>query len=111
MDHITYDDFKKVEIKIGKIISAEAIEGSDKLLKLKVDFAEAEPRQIISGIAKKVSSPEVLIGKELPFATNLQPRMIFNHESNGMILAVSDEQDRFSLLEATSEVTPGSHVS
>lgn len=111
MSHITYDDFKKVEMRVGRILSAEAIEGSEKLLKLKVDFGEAEPRQIISGIAKKVPSPEFLVGKQLPFATNLEPRIIFGHESNGMILAVSDDQDRFSLLEAPSEITPGSQVS
>ena len=48
---ITYDDFKKVEIKIGKILSAEKVEGADKLIRLEVDLAESEPRQIISGIA------------------------------------------------------------
>ncbi len=111
MEHITIDDFKKVEIKIGKVISVEKVEGSEKLLKLMVDFSEASPRQIISGIAQKVENLEWLIGKEFPFATNLAPRTIFGLESNGMILAVSDTEGRFALLTASSEVTPGSRIS
>lgn len=108
---ISYDDFKKVEIKIGKVLEASPVEGSEKLLKLIVDFSEAIPRQIISGIALKVPSPEYLVGKEFPFATNLEPRKIFGHESNGMIMAVSDTNDGFALLQTTSEVIPGSQVS
>jgi len=84
---ISYDDFKRVEMTVGKILSAEPIEGSDKLLKLSVDFAEGTPRQIVSGISKYFSDPKTLIGKHVAFVTNLAPRPLMGLESNGMILA------------------------
>ncbi|MCX6723984.1 MAG: methionine--tRNA ligase [Candidatus Staskawiczbacteria bacterium] len=87
MDIITFDEFKKVDIRIGKIISTERVEGSDKLLKLQVDFGE-EKRQVIAGIGK-VYEPESLIGKECPFAFNLEPRSLKGLESQGMILCAS----------------------
>src|SRR5689334_6991370 len=95
---ITYDEFKKVEIRAGKILSAEKIEGSGKLLKLSVDFAEkdeagaAKPRQIVSGILKWFPDPAVLIGRTCMFVTNLEPRSLMGLESNGMLFALSDEE-------------------
>jgi len=86
---ITYDDFKKVEIRAGKILSAEKIPDTDKLLKLSVDFAEAAPRQIISGISGFFPDPTTLVGKTCMFVTNLEPRIIKGHESNGMLFAIS----------------------
>ncbi len=106
--YIEYDDFKKVQIKVGEILSAEPVEGSEKLLKLKVKFGEEE-RQILSGIAKFVSSEE-LVGKKVPFVTNLKPRSMMGLESNGMILAVSDAEN-FSLLNINSEIQSGTDVS
>lgn len=137
MDTISFDDFKKVEIRIGKIISAERIEGSDKLLKLQVDFGlsaealakegptsdfdtvETNPpspkasagtvrRQIIAGIGK-IYAPEALIGKECPFAYNLAPRMLKGLESQGMILCSSDNGNPV-LLHPDKEIPPGSLV-
>ena len=130
MDIITFDDFKKLEIRIGKIISAERVEGSDKLLKLQVDFgAESmeiktmdqeegnEPikkdaipirRQIIAGIAQ-FYAPETLIGKECPFAYNLAPRVLKGLESQGMILCPSDDSGP-ALLHPDKEVQPGSVI-
>jgi len=105
---ISFEDFKKIEIKIGEIISAEEVEGSEKLLKLKVSFG-SEERQIISGIKNYFESPNSLIGKKCPFVVNLEPRVIFDLESQGMILCASDENN-FSLLEATSPIDPGSPV-
>ncbi len=107
--YIEYDDFKKVEIRIGEIVSAEPVEGSEKLLRLIVRFGEEE-RQILSGIAKW-KSPEDLVGKKVPFVTNLKPRSMMGLESNGMILAVNDADQNFSLLEVDSSVASGSHVS
>lgn len=109
---ISIEDFKKIEIKIGHIIKAENIEGSDKLLKLSVDFGEEVPRQVLSGIAKYFTNPEELVGKKCAFATNLEPRKMMGLESQGMILAVSNdgEQSFFSLLETKGNVTPGSAV-
>jgi methionine--tRNA ligase beta chain len=109
---ITIDDFKKVEIKIGKILSAEKVPETDKLLKLSVDFSEALPRQIISGIATFFPNPEAmqgLIGKKATFVTNLEPRMIKGLESQGMLLALG-EGETFSLLVPTKDVAVGSLV-
>jgi methionyl-tRNA synthetase len=107
--HIEYDDFKKVQIQVGEIMSAEPVEGSEKLLKLKVKFGEEE-RQILSGIAKHISC-EQLIGMKIPFVTNLKPRMMMGLESNGMILAAIDSDQNFSLLEIDSKIASGTHVS
>ena len=127
MEQISFDDFVKVEIRIGKILTAEKIEGSDKLLKLSVDFGtetiplrtedETEPpktetkpiiRQIIAGIAQYYA-PEALIGKECPFAYNLAPRVLKGLESQGMILCPSDPSGP-ALLHPNKEVHPGSLV-
>lgn len=107
--HIEYEDFKKVQIQVGEIISAEPVEGSEKLLKLKVKFNEEE-RQILSGIAKFIS-PEQLLGMKIPFVTNLKPRMMMGLESNGMILAAIDGEQNFSLLQVDLKVASGTHVS
>ncbi len=107
--YIEYDDFKKVQIQIGEIIEAEPVEGSEKLLKLKVKFHEEE-RQILSGIAKYIS-PEDLIGLKVPFVTNLKPRMMMGFESNGMILASIDSEQNFSLLQVDKKIASGTQVS
>ena len=104
---ITFEDFKKLDIRIGKVLTAEKIEGTDKLLKLEVDFSD-EKRQIVSGIAE-FYQPEDLIGKEFPFVINLEPRVLRGVESNGMIMAVSVD-GRAVLLEPKEEVPPGSIV-
>lgn len=106
---ITIDDLKKVEIRIGQIKSATPVEGSEKLLILKVDFGNEE-RQIVSGIAKYYS-PESLIDKKVPFVTNLEPRKLMGHESNGMIFAAKDSADHFSLLDVSPEIENGTHIS
>ena len=106
---INFDDFKKVEIKIGEIVEVEQIEGSEKLLKLKVSFGEEE-RQILSGIKNFYEDPQVLVGKKVPFVTNLEPRKMMGFESQGMILAVLDG-DNFSLLEANPQISSGAQVS
>lgn len=107
---INYDEFKKVEIKIGEILSVEKVEGADKLVKLEVDLAEEEPRQIVSGIALYFEDIQELKGKKCTFVTNLEPRTIFGVESNGMIFAVSDEDGNFSLLEPNDKIAKGTLV-
>ena len=107
MDKITYDDFAKVEVRVGKILSAEKIPDTDKLLKLSVDFAEGTPRQIVSGISLYFPDCAVLVGKKCMFVTNLAPRTIKGHESNGMLFAVSTEDGKFSLLEPGSDIPEG----
>jgi methionine--tRNA ligase beta chain len=113
METISFEDFIKLEIKIGKIFSAEKVDGSDKLLKLSVDFGKNEAgevitRQIIAGIGK-IYAPEALVGKECPFAYNLAPRMLKGLESQGMILCPSDEGSPV-LLHPDKEIAPGSQV-
>ena len=107
MTMISYDDFAKVEIRAGKILSAEKIPDTDKLLKLMVDFAEPAPRQIISGISMYFPDPIVLVGKTCMFVANLEPRTIRGFESNGMLFAVSTPEGAFSLLEPNSTVPAG----
>jgi methionyl-tRNA synthetase len=105
---ISIDDFAKVEMRVGTILSAEPVEGSEKLLKLSVDFGEASPRQVLSGIAKWIA-PESLVGQQRPFVTNLAPRPIMGLESQAMILAAKTE-DGFALLAPTAPVSPGTKL-
>lgn len=107
MEPISIEDFKKVEITIGEIMSAEKIEGSDKLLKLKVSFGNEE-RQVLSGISAYFRDPAELVGKRVAFATNLAPRMMMGLESQAMILASGGGEEPLSLL--TSTATPGSKI-
>lgn len=113
--NISIEDFSKLDIRIGKIISAEKIEGTDKLLRLEVDFGpakqdslEREVRQIVSGIAQ-VYAPESLIGKQCPFIVNLERRVIRGLESQGMILAVMFEEKPV-LLHPEKDVREGSKI-
>lgn len=105
---ISIDEFKKAEMRVGEVRSAERVEGSDKLLKLSVNFGDHD-RQVVSGIGKYVQ-PEETIGKKFAFATNLEPRAIMGLESQAMILAVGgDGETPFAILEAPG-ATPGSRV-
>jgi len=92
MDQIKYDDFAKVEFKIGEIKEASIVEGSEKLLMLQVDFGEENLRTVFSGI-KQWYSPEDLIGKKTVFVTNIKPRKIMGVESQAMIFAAGDEEE------------------
>jgi methionine--tRNA ligase beta chain len=105
---ITYDDFKKLDIRIGKILSAEKVEGTHKLLKLVIDCG-AENRQLVAGIAETYE-PDQIIGKEIPVILNLEPRSIRGVESNGMMLAATDVGGKPVLLQPDGEVLPGSIV-
>ncbi len=110
---ISYDDFSKVEIRAGKIISAEKVPDTDKLLKLSVDFGsfEPQPRQIVSGISMYFPDPAVLVGKTCMFVTNLEPRKIKGLESNGMLFAISTPEGGFSLFEPNATIPPGTKAS
>ena len=106
---ITIDDFAKIEIRVGKIISVEKIPETDKLLKLEVDLGEECTRQIVSGIALYFADYSILVGKKCMFVANLEPRMIKGIESQGMIL-VADLEGRPVILGPDREVPPGSIV-
>jgi methionyl-tRNA synthetase len=104
---ISIDDFKKIEITVGEIISAEKVPDTDKLLKLAVNLGEENPRTIVSGISLYFPDHGVLIGKKCMFVANLEPRIIRGIESQGMILAVSTDDGNFSLLEPSVEIPVG----
>jgi methionine--tRNA ligase beta chain len=88
--NISFEDFKKCEMRIGTIVVAELVEGSEKLLRLEVDFGEdVGKRQILSGIAK-FYTPEEMLGKQLPFIVNLEPRKMMGLESQGMLIAADN---------------------
>jgi len=104
---IKFEDFKKLDLRVGKIVEAEKVEGSEKLIKLKVDIG-GEERQLVAGIGK-VYSPEDLIEKEIIVLANLEPKVLFGIESQGMLLAAEDGEN-ISLLMPDKEVKPGSKV-
>ena len=107
MEIINFDDFSKLNIRVGKIISAEEVEGSNKLIKMKVDIGNEE-RQIVAGISKYYSLDE-LTNKIVIVLINLEPRKIFGIESQGMLLA-SIDGDKVSLLQTDKEMIPGSEI-
>ncbi|NOZ24823.1 MAG: methionine--tRNA ligase subunit beta, partial [Nitrospirae bacterium] len=103
---ISIDDFAKVELKVGKIIEAERIEGSNKLVKLQVDTGER--RQIVAGIAK-VYSPEQLVGKKIVVVANLKPAKLMGVKSEGMLLAANDGE-HLVLVTPEEDVKVGARV-
>ena len=110
MDQIKYDDFTKVEFRIGEIKEAKEVENSEKLLRLQVDFGEENLRTVFSGI-KKWYSPTDLIGKKTIFVTNISPRKIMGEESQAMIFGAEDEAgENMSLLFLDKDLPVGSRV-
>ena len=109
LDNVTLEEFKKIEIKIGRVLKVEKVENADKLLKLEVDFdGEIGIRQIVSGIAEHYLI-EDLEGKKLPFIVNLEPRKFKGVESQGMLMAV-DTEDKPILLLPAEDVEEGSQI-
>ncbi len=106
---IVYDDFAKLDLRIATVLSAEKMEKSNKLLKLRVDTG-VDQRTILSGIALHYS-PEELIGKQVTIIANLAPRKMMGIESQGMILMAEDENGKLRLIQPSNEVNPGSTVS
>lgn len=108
MDTIQYDDFAKLDIRVGTIIAAEKVPDTDKLIKCTIDFGEMGERTIVSGIAQW-KTPEVLVGLQLPYIVNLAPRTLRGIESQGMLLAASDD-DGLALLKPEREVKRGTKL-
>ena len=105
---IIYEDFKKVELKVAKILSAERVEGSDKLIKLSIDLGN-EQRQIVAGIGKAYE-PEGLVDLEIAVVTNLEPRTLMGVESNGMLLAAGGDDGEPVLMVPQKEAPPGTGI-
>lgn len=95
-----------MELRVAKVLEANRVDGSEKLLKLKVDIG-AEHRQIIAGVGKKYV-PETLVGREIIVVANLESRLLMGLESQGMLLAANDEGP--VLLTVDKEVAPGSSI-
>lgn len=116
-DLITIDDFLKVELRVARVLEAEEVEGSEKLLKLIVNVgepssakaSEGEKRQILAGI-KKSYNPMDLIGKQIVVVANLQPRKMMGMESQGMVLAAHDEEGNAVLIAPFQETPNGSKL-
>jgi methionyl-tRNA synthetase len=104
---VSYEDFAKLELKIGKVIQVEDISGSNKLLKLTVDFGN-EKRIAVAGI-KQQYKPEDLLNKKFVFVTNLQRKKIMGIESQCMILAAEDD-GTIALLQPIKDVKEGSKI-
>lgn len=106
---IVFDDFAKIDLKVGTIVSAEKVEKADKLLKLQVDLG-FETRTIVSGIAMHFK-PEDIVGKQVTVVTNLAPRKMRGIESNGMILMAEDANNKLHFINPEEKINPGSGVS
>lgn len=109
MAEITFDEFKKAEIKIGTILSAEKVPDADRLLKLSIDLGEETPRQILSGIAEYYPDTAVLVGKQVPVLANLPTRTIRGLESQGMVLYAVGE-GFLTTVSPSREVPAGTNV-
>jgi methionyl-tRNA synthetase len=106
--NISYDDFKKVEMRVGRVVSGEVVEGADKLYRFEVDLGEEKPRQILSAIREFYPDINMIIGKKLVFVSNLEPRTIRGFESQGMVVAVDGLEDQPVFLVPEADVNPGS---
>jgi methionyl-tRNA synthetase len=106
---IVFDDFAKIDLKVGTIVAAEKVEKADKLLKLQVDLG-FETRTIVSGIAMHFA-PEAIVGKQVTVVCNLAPRKMRGIESNGMILMAEDANGKLHFINPEDPINPGSGVS
>ncbi len=105
---IGIEDFLKVDLRVAKVLSAERVEGSEKLLKLQISLGNEE-RTIVAGISKYYT-PEELVGKKIVIVANLKPRKIFGITSQGMLLAASDGEN-FSLIVPDRDIKEGAKLS
>jgi methionine--tRNA ligase beta chain len=107
-EEISFSEFQKIDLRVGKIIEANAIPDSKKLIKILVDFG-AEKRQAVAGLLKYYK-PEDLVGKKCVFLLNLQRRMLAGVESQCMILAAEDEAGNVTILQPEKDIAEGSKI-
>ncbi len=107
-EEITFDEFQKLDLRIGKIIEATQIPNSKKLIKIIVDFG-SEKRQAVAGLLK-FYQPEALVGKKCVFLLNLQRRMLAGVESQCMILAAEDSEGNVTVLQPEKDIVEGSKI-
>ncbi|MEX2335874.1 MAG: methionine--tRNA ligase subunit beta, partial [Fulvivirga sp.] len=108
-DEITFDEFAKLDIRVGTILEAQKVKKSKKLLKMKVDTG-IDQRTVLSGIAEHYSTEEV-IGQQVSILVNLAPRKIMGQESQGMILMAEDLDGKLRFVQPSEVVKPGSGIS
>ncbi len=108
--HIGIEDFAKLDLRIGKVLVCEFVEGSDKLLRFELDAGELGKRQIFSGIRGSYGEPEKLVGRNVVFIANLAPRKMRFGLSEGMILSAGFDGGALALLDADSAAQPGMPV-
>src|SRR6185369_9140197 len=107
---IEIDDFAKVDLRVGQVLTAERIPKADKLLLMKIDIAEEQPRQILAGIAQYYE-PEKLVGRKVVVVANLKPRKLRGLESQGMVVAASyGEEGRPVIATFTEDVPNGARL-
>jgi methionyl-tRNA synthetase len=106
---IVFDDFAKIDLRVGTIVAASKVEKADKLLQLSVDMG-FETRTIVSGIAQHFE-PEAIVGKQVTVVVNLAPRKMRGIESNGMILMAEDANGKLHFINPSDNINPGSGVS
>jgi methionyl-tRNA synthetase len=102
---IEIDDFAKVDLRVGQVLSAERLPKSDKLLLLKIDLGEEQPRQVLAGIAQYYE-PEKLIGRKVVIVANLKPRKLRGFESQGMVVAASYGEEGKPVIATFTEDVP-----
>ena len=116
MEYVTYEEFKKMDIRLGTIREVEPVPETDKLLKFQIDFAEKDEegnnklRQIVSGIHEFYPEYQNLVGKQVLYIVNLEPRSIKGVESNGMLMAVDGTDGKPVFLVPEVPVNVGSKV-
>ena len=110
MEYVNYDEFKKMDMRVGTIREVEPVPETDKLLKCMIDFGEQELRQIVSGIHEYYPEYEKLIGKQVLYIVNLEPRTIKGIESQGMLMAVDGKDGVPVFLIPEVEVNSGTKV-
>jgi methionyl-tRNA synthetase len=108
-DTIQYDDFAKIDLRVGLVKTAERVPKSNKLLRLEIDLGEAAPRQVLAGIGQYYT-PEEMPGRRVVVVANLAPRKLMGLESHGMVLAANDGSGRLVLSGVAGEPPPGSTV-
>lgn len=106
---ITLQDFQRLALRVGVIVSAEVHPQADRLLVLKVDIGESSTRQVVAGIRASYA-PETLIGKRVVMVANLKPAVLRGVESQGMVLAASDPETGIVLVQPERPAAPGSPV-
>ncbi len=108
-EYITIDEFKKIDLRVGRVVNAEKVPGSRKLIRLVVDLGELGERQVIAGLGEWYA-PEYFIGKNIVVVANLKPKRMMGHVSQGMLLAADCNGGKPVILTTDGNVKPGARV-